>query len=934
MEDFDVDDGLLAQGDLNDDVAVQPPVSNSPRWENTLNKIIPAIVSVRLICVRNFDTEAQKTSQATGFVVDKERGPILADAIFNQSKEEVRLIPIYRDPVHDFGFFKFDTSAIKHMKLQEIPLCPELARVGLDIRVVGNDSGERLSILSGTLARLDRKAPNYGAGRFNDWNTFYYQAASMTSGGSSGSPVIDVDGNAIALNAGGATASATSFFLPLDRVVRVLKLIQADEPVTRGTIQTVFQYTAYDEVKRLGLLSDVELEIRQLFPENTGMLTVSQVVPKGPADGILEAGDIVFKINGEYTTSFVPMEHIFDTNVNSPITMTIQRGNQTKEVEIIVQDLHSITPSRFLEVGGGILHDLSYQMARSYIVPTGGVFVAGSGYMLGLSGIARRCIIERINNTPTPTLDDFIAVMSTLRDHQRVPIRFYQLSDINRPRTSIVLVDRHKTGLWNYVELPPCVGEAVPEPHSASHMLLDESLGPAKVVIPSLVNVAFYLPFKIDGVTVQTHTGVGVILDAEQGLLLVDRQTVPTSIGDILLTFANSIIIPARAIFIHQIFNFGIVKYDPSLLGDTFVKSIDISQKDLSQGDSGIPGIVPVVYLVCLSKSYQPLVRKTVVTNIRQFFVNEATPPSYRAFNVEGIELENPLAYGGVLTTEDGQVQGFFASHTKHGSKTSSEFHMGMPIKIIAPVLERLRKNIDLSTMKTLEVELTYTQIAHARIMGLTDEWVKKIESSHLSRRNVLVVRRVTSGTPAGTLLKASDIIIAVNGVAATQFSAITDRVDDDSLKLKTVLRDARELNIVVPLSTMQTSGTERLVGWSGAIFQMPHKAVYQQLKEVPPGVLCTVVYDGSPSQLYGLHPLTWVTEVNGVPIQNLDDFLDAVSQVPADTFVRLRTVTSLRFVKVIALRPNPHYFGLWQIQRDESKPSTWSLRAFTRESS
>nr|KAJ3422407.1 serine protease [Polyrhizophydium stewartii] len=892
MEDFDVDDGLLAQGDLNDDVAVQPPVSNSPRWENTLNKIIPAIVSVRLICVRNFDTEAQKTSQATGFVVDKERGPILADAIFNQSKEEVRLIPIYRDPVHDFGFFKFDTSAIKHMKLQEIPLCPELARVGLDIRVVGNDSGERLSILSGTLARLDRKAPNYGAGRFNDWNTFYYQAASMTSGGSSGSPVIDVDGNAIALNAGGATASATSFFLPLDRVVRVLKLIQADEPVTRGTIQTVFQYTAYDEVKRLGLLSDVELEIRQLFPENTGMLTVrwaGTALYDERETSVKQAGDIVFKINGEYTTSFVPMEHIFDTNVN---------------------------------IGGGILHDLSYQMARSYIVPTGGVFVAGSGYMLGLSGIARRCIIERINNTPTPTLDDFIAVMSTLRDHQRVPIRFYQLSDINRPRTSIVLVDRR----------------------------------PAKVVIPSLVNVAFYLPFKIDGVTVQTHTGVGVILDAEQGLLLVDRQTVPTSIGDILLTFANSIIIPARAIFIHQIFNFGIVKYDPSLLGDTFVKSIDISQKDLSQGDS--------VYLVCLSKSYQPLVRKTVVTNIRQFFVNEATPPSYRAFNVEGIEvcprfklcfraalvrgtndaslcvqLENPLAYGGVLTTEDGQVQGFFASHTKHGSKTSSEFHMGMPIKIIAPVLERLRKNIDLSTMKTLEVELTYTQIAHARIMGLTDEWVKKIESSHLSRRNVLVVRRVTSGTPAGTLLKASDIIIAVNGVAATQFSAITDRVDDDSLKLhggceKTVLRDARELNIVVPLSTMQTSGTERLVGWSGAIFQMPHKAVYQQLKEVPPGVLCTVVYDGSPSQLYGLHPLTWVTEVNGVPIQNLDDFLDAVSQVPADTFVRLRTVTSLRFVKVIALRPNPHYFGLWQIQRDESKPSTWSLRAFTRESS
>ena len=32
-----------------------------------------------------------------------------AEAVF-QNNEEVRVIPIYRDPVHDFGFFRFNPA--------------------------------------------------------------------------------------------------------------------------------------------------------------------------------------------------------------------------------------------------------------------------------------------------------------------------------------------------------------------------------------------------------------------------------------------------------------------------------------------------------------------------------------------------------------------------------------------------------------------------------------------------------------------------------------------------------------------------------------------------------------------------------------------------------------------------------------------------------
>ena len=306
------------------------------------------------------------------------------------------------------------------MPLEALELRPDLARVGSEIRVVGNDAGEKLSILSGVISRLDRNAPEYGEG-YSDFNTNYIQAAAAASGGSSGSPVVNLDGFAVALQAGGrADGAATDYFLPLDRPLRALECIRKGLPVSRGTIQTQWIIKPFDECRRLGLTPQWEALIRKNFPKETGMLVAEIVLPEGPADKKIEEGDVLVKINGELLTQFVRLDSILDSNVNKKVTILVQRGGKDVEVNVEVGDLHDITPDRFVTVAGGSFHNLSYQQARLYAIPVKGVYVCEAAGSFRFENTESGWLIESIDQKKTPDLDTFIEVMKGIPDRARV----------------------------------------------------------------------------------------------------------------------------------------------------------------------------------------------------------------------------------------------------------------------------------------------------------------------------------------------------------------------------------------------------------------------------------------------------------------------------------------------------------------------------------
>jgi S1-C subfamily serine protease len=435
-------------------------------WESTIERVSRGVVALRVTGTRAFDTEGAGVSVATGFVVDAKRGliltnrhvvrpgPVTAEAVF-LNHERVRVWPLYRDPVHDFGFFRYDPKDVRFLRPPALALVPDAARVGAEIRVIGNDAGEKLSILAGTLARLDREAPSYGQGNYGDFNTFYIQAASGISGGSSGSPVVDRAGHVVALVAGGNRQAASSFFLPLERVVYALEQLRSGAPVARGTLQAVFEHKSYDELERLGLSRGTELRIRASHPEAHGLLVAGEVLPGGPAQGLLEPGDVLLSLEGRPLLDFTRLESVLDASVGKRVRLEVERSGVPRRLELNVQDLHAVTPAEYLELSGAVLHPLSLQLARSYGVPVAGILLAGRGYAFSRAGMPPRALIRELDEVPVPDLDALERELAKLPDGEPVRVRWSDLARPGLPRESVLRSTGVARGAPRSAMMPP-----------------------------------------------------------------------------------------------------------------------------------------------------------------------------------------------------------------------------------------------------------------------------------------------------------------------------------------------------------------------------------------------------------------------------------------------------------------------------------------------
>jgi S1-C subfamily serine protease len=504
-----------------------------------------------------------------------------------------------------------------------------------------------------------------------------------------------------------------------------------------------------------------------------------------------------------------------------------------------------------------------------------------------------------------------------LPDGGRAAVRYTTLDDPQGSETRVIRMDRSwfparhcrrddATGLWPCTDLPAAPPAAPAQPARTTFKATGDAR--ADALAASLVLVTFDMPFSVAGITERNYHGTGLLVDAERGLVVVDRNTVPVAPGDVRLTFAGSIEVPGRVEYIHPLHNLAVVSFDPKLLDGTPIRAPRFDTRELTPGEP--------VTVVGLGSDSRLRSLATTVSSVDDVAFPLSRTLQFRDANLEVVNLVNaPGDFDGVVVGRDGRVRALWSSFATEGARDMVQINRGMPAEFALEAADAARSG---RALYSLEAEFDALPIAAARKLGLPDDWVARLEARNPSHRQVLAVSRVVAGSAAQRVLREGDLLLAVDGKPLNRFREVELATQAPKVTL-TVLRDGQELTLPVETAVLPGRDIDRLLMWAGAVLHAPHRAMSAQRGIPPEGVFVAYFAYGSPATRYQLFAGRRIVEVDGRPTPDLDAFIAAIRGRPDRSSVRLKTVTWNGTTDVTTLKLDRQYWPTYELRRTES---------------
>lgn len=386
--------------------------------------------------------------------------------------------------------------------------------------------------------------------------------------------------------------------------------------------------------------------------------------------------------------------------------------------------------------------------------------------------------------------------------------------------------------------LPP----VPPVPRKASFIQLEHTSHPAVAeLVKSFVHVNCTMPVKLDGFPKNRKWGMGLVIDADKGLVVISRAIVPYDLCDISITIADSIVVEGKVVFLHPLQNYAIIQYDPKLV-DAPVQSAKFSTEQITQGAS--------TYFIGYNRIGRVVHTATSVTEIFAVAIPaNSGAPRYRAVNVDAITVDTSLSSqcgSGVLVAPDGAVQALWLTYLGERSPTThrdEEYHLGLAAPTLLPVVTQIQNGI-VPKLRMLSVEFRSIAMSQARLMGVSEGWIEQVSKVNTSHHQVfMVTKRTFERDETDEALLEGDILLTLNGKLITRISELDVMYDNEVLDA-VVVRDCEELHIRLPTVAADDVETDRAISFCGAILHRPHHAVRQQISKLFSEVYVSVSFN------------------------------------------------------------------------------------------
>lgn len=346
---------------LTEAIFAAPLPADLERLEKHITAVSEEITnSVVHIKVEGSVNNKKFSGMGSGFVIDK-NGMILTNhhvidnnvkviVKFNNDPREYEAKVLGSDEATDVALIQVNAAEAKNLRPVTLGRS-KTTKVGQWVLAVGNPYGLDRTVSFGILSAKGRNMPQ--APVLND----FIQTDAFIAPGSSGGPLLNMQGEVIGINSRGG--SGLAFTIPIETALEVKEKLLKSGGIKRGF---------------LGIqLMPLDFELRkQLAIQGTGGVMVSLVLKSSNLYGKLKPLDIIMRVNGEAVSAVEEKDvhpivrRMSDLPIGKDVKLEILRGGKTVEVAGLVKERPPAEGKKWQSPLGFVITEVTDDLAERY----------------------------------------------------------------------------------------------------------------------------------------------------------------------------------------------------------------------------------------------------------------------------------------------------------------------------------------------------------------------------------------------------------------------------------------------------------------------------------------------------------------------------------------------------------------------------------------